>query len=71
MTDIKPVHSNIKVRTIVNIMKVNNEHLDKINIAQCKYEYYKSVGDETMAFLASVELKKENDKYSQFLDFYI
>lgn len=71
MTNIKPVHSNIKVRTIVNIMKVNNEHLDKINIAQHKYDYYKSIGDETMAFLASIELKKEKDKYSQFLDFYI
>lgn len=71
MTSIKPVHSNIKVRTIVNIIKVNNEHLDKINIVQHKYDYYKSIGDETMAFLASIELKKEKDKYSQFLDFYI
>ena len=65
------MHSNIKVGTIINIMKVNNEHLNKINIAQSNYDYYKSIGDETMAFLAGIELKKEKDKYSQFLDFYI
>ena len=65
------MHSNIKVGTIVNIIKVNGEHLQKIENAEQKYNYYKSIGDETMAFLASVEFKTEKSKYSQFLDFYI
>ena len=71
MTEIKPIHSNIKVKTIVNIMKVNNEHLDKIDIAERKYEYYKSIGNEPMMLLAGIELKNEQNKYTQFLDFYI
>lgn len=65
------MHSNIKIGTIINVIKVNGEHLQKIEVAERKYDYYKSIGDETMAFLASIELKKEKDKYSQFLDFYI
>jgi len=65
------MHSNIKVGTIVNIMKVNSEHLQKIEVAERKYDYYKSIGNETMTFLSGIELKKEKDKYSQFLDFYI
>lgn len=65
------MHSNIKVGTIVNIMKVNGEHLKKIELAERRYDYYKSIGNETMTFLAGIELKNEKDKYSQFLDFYV
>lgn len=65
------MHSNIKVGTIVNIMRVNSEHLHKINIAQQKYDYYKSIDDKTMQLIAKTELKQEKKKYSQFLDFYI
>ena len=65
------MHSNIKVGTIVNIMRVNNEHLNKIDIKQRKYDYYKSIGNETLAMLAEIELKHEQQKYGEFLDFYI
>ena len=64
-------HSNIKVGTIVNIMKVYNEHKRKIEAKQYKYDYYKSIGDKTMAMLAEIELKQEEKKLGEFLDFYI
>ena len=51
-------HSNIKVGTIVNIMKVYNEHKRKVEAKQYKYDYYKSIGDKTMAMLAEIELKQ-------------
>lgn len=65
------MHSNIKVGTIVNIMKVYGEHIHRIEIAERKYDYYKSKGDKTEMFLAHIELKKERKKLGEFLDYYI
>ena len=69
--DVKPIHSNIRVRTIVNIMKVYYEHEHRIAIAQRKYDYYKSIGDKTEMMFAQIELNNEEKKLAQFLDFYI
>lgn len=66
-----PIHSNIKVGTIVNIMKVNSEHLRKIEAKQIECEHYKAIGDSIGFLWAEIELKKEEKKYSEFLDFYI
>lgn len=69
--DTKPIHSGIKVRTIVNIMKVYGEHIHRVEIAQRKYDYYKSIGDRTEIMFAEIELNKERKKLGEFLDFYI
>lgn len=63
--------TDIKVGTIVNIMKVNSEHLRKIEAKQAKCDYCKSIGDSIGFMWAEIELKQEQKKYSQFLDFYI
>lgn len=71
MAEIKPLHSGIKVRTIVNIMKVYGEYIHRIDLAQRKYDYYKSIGDKTETMFAQIELDKERKKLGKFLDFYI
>ena len=65
------MHSNIKVRTIVNIINVYNRYKSRIEIDERKYEYYKSVGDKTAMILAEIELKKDQAKMSEFLDYYV
>lgn len=65
------MHSNIRVGTIVNIMKVYGEHIRKIEIAERKYDYYKSIDNKTEMLFAQIELNKERKKLAQFLDFYI
>lgn len=65
------MHSNIKVRTIVNIMDVYYKYRNKIEISQRKYDYYKSIDDKTEMLLAEIELKKDKDKMAEFLDYYI
>ena len=65
------IHSGIKVGTIVNIMRVNDEFLNKIFTKQEKQKHYKEIGNEEMAFLIGIELEKEKSKYGEFLDFYI
>ena len=65
------MHSNIKVGTIVNIINVYNRYKSRIAIDERKFDYYKSIGDETNMFLAEIELKKDRDKLSEFLDYYV
>lgn len=63
--------SNIKVRTIVNIMEVYNKYAHRVAISRQKYDYYKSIGDKTEMLFAEIELKKDEAKLREFLDYYI
>lgn len=65
------MHSNIKVGTIVNIMRVNDEFMQKIKRKQMKYDYHKSKGNDDLATIAKIELNQEQKRYSEFLDFYV
>ena len=69
--EVKPIHSNIQVKTIVNIMKVYGEYIHRIEIAERKYDYFKSIGDKTEMMFAQIELNKERKSLGEFLDFYI
>ena len=65
------MHTNIKVGTIVNIITVYNRYIQKIGLAEERYEYYKSIDDKTGMLLAQIELNKERTKLGEFLDFYV
>lgn len=63
--------SNIKVGTIVNIMKVNGDYTRKINNLEQKCDCYNKTGDLTNLYLTKIELDKTKSEYGEFLDFYI
>lgn len=65
------MHSNIKVGTIVNIMKVNEDYVRKINSLEQKCDYCQQSGDTTGFYLTKIELDKTKNEYGEFLDFYI
>lgn len=65
------MHPNIKVSTIVNIMKVYYDYVHRIEIGERKYEYYKSIGNKTEMMFAQIELNKDRTKLKEFLDYYI
>ena len=65
------MHSNIKVGTIVNIMKVYYDYSRRVEMSERKYDYYKSKGDKTEMMLAEIQLNKDRSKLREFLDYYI
>ena len=65
------MHSNIKVGTIVNIMKVYYDYSHRVEMSERKYDYYKSKGDKTEMLLAEIQLNKDRTKLREFLDYYI
>lgn len=65
------MHSNIKVRTIVNIMQVYNQYVNKIAAAERNYDYYKSQNNQTGMLLAKIELDKQRANLGEFLDYYV
>ena len=65
------MRSNIKIRTIINIINVYNQYSSKVANSENKLNYYKSIGDDTQAMLAEIELNKNKTKLSEFLDYYV
>ncbi len=65
------MHSNIKVRTIVNIIRVNNQYESKIGHLERECEYYKRNGDMANFNLTKAQLDKTKSEHGEFLDFYI
>lgn len=65
------MHSNIKVGTIVNIVKVHNDYVNKIYSLEQKCDYCKRVGDMTNFYLTQFDLNKAKNEYGEFLDFYV
>ena len=63
--------TEIKVGTIVNIMRVNYDYVHRIAKQEQLCNYYEAKGDKTNLFLAKIQLKKDRAEYGQFLDFYI
>ena len=65
------MHSNIKVRTIVNIINLSNQYIKRIEDIESRCEHYKRIGDKQELMLAEFQLNREKSKYSEFLDFYV
>ena len=65
------MHSNIKVGTIVNIMRVYGQYQQKIKDDYSYLDYCKSIGSKFKIQEAQEQLDKDQKELGEFLDFYI
>ena len=63
--------SNIRVGTIVNIMKVYGQYQQKIKDDYSYLEYCRSTGSKFKIQEAQTQLDKDKAEMGEFLDFYI
>ena len=63
--------SNIKVGTIVNIMRVYGQYSQKIRDDENYLEYCRSTGSKFKIQEAQEQLDKDRAKMGEFLDYYI
>ena len=65
------MHSNIKVGTIVNIIRVHNDYVNKIYRLEQECEHYQHIGDKASYYATKAQLDKTKSEHGEFLDFYV
>ena len=65
------MHSNIKVRTIVNIINVYNNYARQIAMDEHEVERCRKEDDKNGLMFAEIQLNKDRAKMSEFLDYYV
>ena len=65
------MHSNIKVRTIVNIISVYNKYARKIAQDEIELNRCRAQDDKNGILFAEIELNKDRAKMAEFLDYYV
>jgi len=65
------MHSNIKVGTIVNIMRVYYDYQRKVIQDEQEVERCKKENDKEGLLYAQIDLNRDKAKLAEFLDYYI
>ena len=65
------MRSNIKVGTIVNIIRVYNDYARKIAQDERELDRCRVQGDKNGILFAEIELNKDKAKMAEFLDYYV